>query len=599
MKVFTVHGIRRKHRWYENFEVLEGIKKNKIEILKFDFGFFTLWDFLRKSKRDEIIDKFCAFYSDKMLNSTVLPCAIGHSFGTYILFKAMQKYDVIKFDRVIFCGSILNSEIDFRELFENGQVKNIINDYGEREWFVGITRIIIDKNCGKAGLIGFKDIPPKFKDMFVNRKNYKSHSEYFLPLHMSQNWLPFITKSNEKFGFNEDIFRKEIIDRVYKNIDKSHIDYEINEVSYYARIDNKGNYYAKYEQKGLNNIPNKTIDSIIFPTSADGFHDSNKMNFMAYDLDSGNKLTFDVTENISFHKAFKCHLSNPVNYKETINTKFYFGWLNTMNLEGGDTDHFVAKDISNIFISINFPSDLKVPKIFELKEKEVVGQQNLQKKTETDGTITYFLKYHNPNNNDGLVFYFEGIAQNNKPQRKIKTIDLKIGTGKKSNDYHITEATTQDIRRIYKIESEIEMKDAADENTLELRRNMFNEGFLVAKSKKNGEVIGYLESVVWNEKPFQTFEEISNFPMHYNVNGDTLYVIFIAVSKSFRRKGVASKLIGEVEVVAKRYKVKKIRLVAKDGLVDFYSKFGFSQLSEMPAFLKGKPYRSVLMEKVL
>ena len=112
MKVFTVHGIRRKHRWYENFEVLEGIKKNKIEILKFDFGYFTLWDFIRKSKREEIIDKFCAFYSEKMLNSTVLPCAIGHSFGTYILFKAMQKYDVIKFDRIIFCGSILNSEID-------------------------------------------------------------------------------------------------------------------------------------------------------------------------------------------------------------------------------------------------------------------------------------------------------------------------------------------------------------------------------------------------------------------------------------------------------------------------------------------------------
>jgi ribosomal protein S18 acetylase RimI-like enzyme len=111
--------------------------------------------------------------------------------------------------------------------------------------------------------------------------------------------------------------------------------------------------------------------------------------------------------------------------------------------------------------------------------------------------------------------------------------------------------------------------------------------------------IKFHETKIANHKLVTQYQEISNFPMHYNVNGDTLYVIFVAVSKNFRRNGVATKLISEVEAVARKYKVKRIRLVAKDGLVDFYSKFGFSQLSEMPAFLKGKPYRSVLMEKGL
>lgn len=575
------------------------LKKNKIEVLKFDFGYFTLFDFLRKGRREKVVSDFCAFYSKEMLNSSVLPCAIGHSFGTYVLFKAMQKYDSIKFDRVIFCGSILNSEIDFRQIFERGQINNIINDFGEREWFVGTTRFFIDRYCGKAGKIGFKDIPPRYTQMVINRKNYLSHSDYFLPIHMNENWLPFITKSNQKYGFSEDIFRKEIIDRIYKNIEKGNVDYDINDVAYFARVDKKGNYYAKYEIRGLNSTPNSTIDNIMFTTSADGFHEADRMNFMAYDLDNTNRLQCDLCHDYTHYKSFKVHLQKPVNYREAINVKFYFGWINTMNLCNGDTDHFVTKDIPNVSIYINFPNELKTPKIFEIKHCAIIGQINLQKRNEIDGSYTYFLKYNNSNNNDGLVLYFEGKIQSNKDLRRVKTTDFKIGKGRKPNEYQIAEATETDIRKIYKLESEIEMKDSADENTLEQRRNMFNEGFLAVKNKRNGQIIGYVESVVWNEKPFQTFDEISNFPMHHNVHGDTLYIIFIAVSKNYRKQGVATRLIQEIILVAKKYKVKRVKLVAKDGLLDFYSKLGFSRLNEMPFFLKGKPYRSVLMQMIL
>ncbi len=200
MKVFTVHGIRRKNRWYEEFEQLEGVRKGNIEIYKFDFGYFRIIDFISKRKREEIINKFCTFYSNKMMNSSIRPCVIAHSFGTYVVLMAMKKYDVIKFDKIIFCGSILNSETDFRVFLENGQVKTIINDYGEKEWFVKLTKWIVDEYCGDAGRVGFKDIPPKYKDMILNRKNYKEHSDYFLPLHMQENWLPHIAKSKRLFN---------------------------------------------------------------------------------------------------------------------------------------------------------------------------------------------------------------------------------------------------------------------------------------------------------------------------------------------------------------------------------------------------------------
>ena len=61
-------------------------------------------------------------------------------------------------------------------------------------------------------------------------------------------------------------------------------------------------------------------------------------------------------------------------------------------------------------------------------------------------------------------------------------------------------------------------------------------------NKSNDKIYGYIESVIWNQKPFNTFLEISNFPMHYNIKGDSLYIIFLAVEKKYRKKGFATKL---------------------------------------------------------
>ena len=94
---------------------------------------------------------------------------------------------------------------------------------------------------------------------------------------------------------------------------------------------------------------------------------------------------------------------------------------------------------------------------------------------------------------------------------------------------------------------------------------MFSEGFLVVK--KQQKVIGYIETIIWNEKPFNTFQEISNFPLHFNINGDTLYIIFIAVISQYRKNGIGKKLVTEIENLAREYKLKRVSLVAKDDLI--------------------------------
>ncbi|MCS4436132.1 GNAT family N-acetyltransferase [Aquiflexum gelatinilyticum] len=595
MKLITVHGIRRKHRWYESIPTFQEFKDNKIEVFYFDYGYFSFMKFLRKSHRDKIITNFCNFYNDKFIDSKYPPSVIAHSFGTYIIYQAMKKYDVIKFDKIIFCGSILNENTDFRPFIKRKQFSKLKNDHGSLEWFLSFTRIIIDKDCGEAGKVGFTDIPLDNKKFVLNSESYKSHSEYFLPMHMKENWIKFLTEDINKFSYNSDLLKSNIIERIYENIDQSQKQVSINSIKYFARIDIEGNYFAKYEKKGVNES-DEPVQSLKFTTTADGFHDATVMNFVVYD-EQNEKLQTAIEKDMNNIKVFKIFLNSHVLPKESFVLKHYFCWYKTMNLNG-DTDHWSIKGIRNVEISLNFPRELLMTKLFFVKEKRVVEQLIPSKKIEKDNTITYYHKYDNSINNDGVIFYFEGsIPQTLFAERGEKKIEFSI-RGRK-DVFMVTKATENDIKNVYKIEIDIELGNAASELTLNQRRIMFNDGFLVVKHKKTNRIVGYIETVIWNEKKFENFEEISNFPLHFNINGSSMYVIFIAVDNAFRKMGIAKRMLIEIENVAKKYDISRITLVAKDQLFDLYTKSKYSKVKELPNFLKEKNYKSILMSKSL
>jgi ribosomal protein S18 acetylase RimI-like enzyme len=597
MKIITVHGIRRHNRWDESFAELEELKANKVEVLVFDYGFFGFFRFIRKSKREEIITKFCEFYSNNFDGNGEPPSVVAHSFGTFIILKSMEKYDTIKFDKIIFCGSILNSKTDFRTFFERNQINYLFNDHGSLEWFLKFTRRLIGKECGNAGKVGFKDVPAKYKNQIKNQSNVKNHSEYFLELHMKQHWLTVFLNKLSQPNYNSDILRPEIIERIYKNIEKTHEEFTINEIKYSARIDSERNYFAKYERKGIND-KKQILDTLTFATTADGLHNATQMNFLAYD--ESNMAHHSVSELDQTHaKTFKISLNKPINYKESVYIKYYFCWLNTINLEHGDTDHWSIKGIRNISISINFPYELTSPRLYEVKDRKIVGQKVISNRREKNGTISYHTEYKNESDCDGLIFYFSGcqIKDTNPVNKSLRKQISEFSLLGRKDKCTIQKAADTDIREIYKIESDIEHTNAATEETLRKRCLMFNEGFLVMK--KQQKIIGYIETLVWNEKPFQTFNEISNFPLHFNINGDTLYIIFIAVIPQFRKRGLGKRLVIEIENIAKEYRLKRISLVAKDDLIEFYTKLGYKKVRELPDFLKGRTYKSILMDKYI
>jgi len=156
----------------------------------------------------------------------------------------------------------------------------------------------------------------------------------------------------------------------------------------------------------------------------------------------------------------------------------------------------------------------------------------------------------------------------------------------------------KDLKQIYFLELQIDPENPASEKSLKSRLDIFNDGFLIAADQE-GKIVGYLHSILLNDFNFSKFEEISNFFQHFNYQGDTLYINFIGVSKEYRRIGIALYLLRYIEKIAIYYKAYKVKLVSKSSAVNFYKKFGYKIIDELPNFLKNNKNSAYLMEKIL
>lgn len=588
IKIITIHGIRKDIDWDKDFKGLSIWQNSGVEILNFEYGFFSIWKFLWPFSRKRVYREFQKFYSHHISTNEPPPSLICHSFGTKIFFYTIKKYQVIKFDKVILCGSILNTKTRFDDYFEKKQISKLINDFGCEDGVVKFSHLVM-KDCGKSGQKGFKYVSEIYRDRLIQRENYFDHSDYFLHIHMSENWASFLMPE-KKIKYNKRILRDDVIERIYKNIKYENIEY--TRITYSARIDDGGNYYAKYDKTGLNKTGN-SMSSYEIVATADALVAIDDMHFSAES--AGKRLMVTNNDDFNQNKSFIVHFEQLVNNNQDFNIVYKFEWRETLYQKSGDTDHFLIRNARNITIQINFKTRLKSPRFFIVKEKKIISEQKADISTELDGTHNYMLQYSNDENSDGIIFYFEGNdtqQQKNMP-RVLKNVKCKLN----SQNFEICKCNNDDIREIIAIENDIEYTQAASEETLRKRLSMFSDGFLVAKI--NNKVVGYIESLIWDGKKFEAFEEIKNFPLHFNPNGSELYIIFLAVSEPNRKNGIATELLAKVESISKKYKFSKISLVAKDDLTRFYGKLGFNQVRELPNFLPGKTYKSVLMEKYL
>ena len=113
---------------------------------------------------------------------------IAHSFGTYIVANAIEKYAELRFDRIILCGSIVSMEFDWDSLIKSGRVNAVLNEFGcEDIWAKIVGKFVSD--AGASGALGFRGSSSL---VYQRRRTRFRHSDFFYPLNYKENWIPFL-----------------------------------------------------------------------------------------------------------------------------------------------------------------------------------------------------------------------------------------------------------------------------------------------------------------------------------------------------------------------------------------------------------------------
>jgi len=600
--IICIHGIRRQEKWFETLKkYLKENEKPNLEycIEVFENKYWSVFRLIVPWLRIKTIKEFQNFYVNIRNKYEEIPDLVCHSFGSYIFFKNIQKYREIKFDKVIMVGSILDTNLEWDEFFKNKQINKMLHEYGKKDRIVKFSKFLEDG--GNSGEIGFKNIRKGSRvDKKLAQKELKKfeHSDYFYPLHIQESWVPFLT--NIDLPYNPKILRKDIVKRLYNNIDffeEKNDGFEINNFCYKARIDREGNYYLKYFFKGK--ITKNNVSYFYFQTIAD----SNK-NFEENDIIILNKNKKKLDIKISEIETFRVNLNIECDetlekhdiYEININLK----WDKAINFKTGDTDHFALKNFKKGKVELNFPYKLKNAFWFMIKDKNIIKRKKANFEEKIDGSFSYIYEINDneEENIEGIIFYFEKSKKdkNNKKIEREHEVILKKQI--KNKEIIFRYCSKQDIPKIYFLEKNfIERENAATEETLRKRLELFPYGFIVAYHKN--EIVGYIESVLFNDWNFETFNEIKEFERFYDIDSDTLYIIFIAVHPDYRNMGIASEMLNIIEKkISKQFNIRKIKLISKDEAIKLYKNNGFIIKDNIKNFLPDTPINAVMIKEL-
>jgi hypothetical protein len=118
------------------------------------------------------------------------PSVVAHSFGTYILGYTLLRFDFIRFNKVILCGSILPRDFPWDKLIERGQVQAVRNEFGVRDPWVKRVSCFV-RGTGPSGASGFTCD----HDRLEEEEFEYDHGDYFGIDHMEDRWIPFLNKA--------------------------------------------------------------------------------------------------------------------------------------------------------------------------------------------------------------------------------------------------------------------------------------------------------------------------------------------------------------------------------------------------------------------
>lgn len=173
--VFVIHGIRDKGFWTQ--KIARKIKAlapaGTIASWTESYGYFAMLPFLLRRVRQRKVEWLMDRYVEARAR---YPKAkfhfVGHSNGTYLAAEALQKYPAVRFERIVFAGSVVRTEYPWKSLMKSPddrpnilpQVGSVLNYVATHDWVVALLtnglRCYPWFNLGGAGHNGFVHATP-------------------------------------------------------------------------------------------------------------------------------------------------------------------------------------------------------------------------------------------------------------------------------------------------------------------------------------------------------------------------------------------------------------------------------------------------------
>ena len=197
--LIVTHGIRTYGNWMdrlaatlnEELSPAKGGTRRAIHVWKFRYGRFSLPAFLVPGwLRDKIVAKFNdAYEAAKRAYPGARVSFIAHSFGTYVVARALQRYPSISLRYVIFCGGLAPKRYGWEQLFRDGRVEKVVNECCLRDVLPVLARLLV-VGMDSSGVFGFVDTPER-AERFKNRPFAAyGHGGCFHEGHYREFWAP-------------------------------------------------------------------------------------------------------------------------------------------------------------------------------------------------------------------------------------------------------------------------------------------------------------------------------------------------------------------------------------------------------------------------
>jgi hypothetical protein len=120
--VISVHGMTTRGAWQKDIHT--AMQDAVIRHKSVDFG-WRLFGVVRRGTCDRVAEQILRAYEEQIrFHST--PSALGHSFGSLAIGRALKIFPDVRLNRVILFGSILAPDYPWNQIHANGQVQAVL-----------------------------------------------------------------------------------------------------------------------------------------------------------------------------------------------------------------------------------------------------------------------------------------------------------------------------------------------------------------------------------------------------------------------------------------------------------------------------------------